>query len=221
MKNRKHKRRHHGKAHVDVETQRVRLGSETYRRDSMDNEYGGVRIWWYRVSKTRCRKDFKEVPFVPEEKRDHKRHEWDDVRRPLDDDKRKDRHLIHRLDHALKRALREAEKREKDKMEQLREDVLAMEEAAYPTPSSSAEDEKPRKKESSAVAGQEPISDRKHGVKLFSNNGKFFFRVAVYKSTKFDDCSSVYLTVAGKRYLYTLDKKNMKALREEVAKGVV
>jgi hypothetical protein len=225
MTNSKHEH-HRSKAHVDLEKQRVYLGSETYRWEDIDDRYSRAR-YWSRISKTRCRKNLKEVPFVPEEKRNHERHDWDDALRPLDDHKRKDRHLLRKLKHAVAHEERAAAKRETKGETAKLEDVLAMEEAVDriqhlgESQSESADDGEPRKKESKPIKGTAPISDRKHGVKLFSNNGKFFFRIAVYKSTKYEDCSSVYLTIAGKRYLYTLDKKNMKALREEVAKGVV
>jgi hypothetical protein len=210
----KHKHHHSHAARVDLERQRVRLDGETYRQDELDGSY------WYRVSKTRCRKDRQDVPFVPAEKRNHKRHDWDDVLRPLDDNKRKDRHLIRTLERAVERAERQKERQEKGTIPKVR-DVIAMEHAIHgtPEPDSDVGEESERKSASYPRPKQSSTVKRtKRGVRVFSGD-KYYFDIAVFKSRKYPGCASVRLVVAGKWYNYTLDAANMKALREEVARG--
>ena len=223
------KLKHHSHAaRVDLERQRVRLAhGETYRWES-----GDFASCWYRVSKTRCKKDIQEVPFVPEEKRNHKKHEWDDVLRPLDDHKRKDRHLIRTLEREVERAERQKERQEKLTIPRP-EDVIAAEHVAHGTvePDSDAEGEIDRPDESASGDASEQksasaphpkqsstVKRTKRGVRIFSGD-KYYFDIAIFKSRKYPGCASVRLVVAGKWYNYTLDSANMKALREEVARG--
>ena len=214
------KRKHHREqsVRVDLVKQRVYLGHAIDHWEDLDDGWRKETRYWSRVSTKHCKKDLKEVPFVPEEKRDHDRHDWSDALRPLDTRKRDHRHLVRKLLHHVKREERNAQRHETERLDELRDAVLATEAINYPAPdsrSASGDSSEP------IVTAGKPIKDNKHGVQLFSNNGKFFFRIAVYKSKKYPGCSSVYLTVAGRRYLYTLDKTNMEALREEAAKGAV
>lgn len=212
------KLKHHSHAaRVDLERQRVRLeDGETYRWES-----GDFASCWYRVSKTRCKKDIQEVPFVPEEKRNHKKHEWDDVLRPLDDHKRKDRHLIRTLEREVERAERRKERQEKPRTPKL-EDVLKMEAAMaqIDQPDESASGDASEQKSASAPRPKQSstVKRTKRGVRVFSGD-KYYFDIAIFKSRKYPGCASVRLVVAGKWYNYTLDSANMKALREEVARG--
>jgi hypothetical protein len=214
----KHKHEGEQSVRVDLEKRNVYLGSQTYRWDDLNDGWRDKR-YWSRISKTLCKKDEQKISYVPEEKRNHERHEWGDVLRPLDDNKRKDRHLIRELKRAVERAERKVEKQEKGKVAKL-EDVLAMEEAAEKMrhlaepESDSAADDEPK-----LLAATGSVKRTKRGVRISSNDHKFYFNVAVFKSTKYPGCASLQLVVAGKWYNYTLDADNMKALREEVARG--
>jgi hypothetical protein len=99
------------------------------------------------------------------------------------------------------------------------EDALAQIE--QPEESASGDDSE-RKSASSARpkrSADKSVTRTKRGVQVFSNNNVHYFNVAVFKSRKYPGCASVRLVVAGKWYNYTLDSANMKALREEVARG--
>lgn len=60
----------------------------------------------------------------------------------------------------------------------------------------------------------------KWGTRIWSNDKKHYFGVGVWKSTKYEGCTTVRLTVAGKTCMYTLDEIQIKALRNEVSRGV-
>ncbi|HTV59421.1 MAG TPA: hypothetical protein VMJ93_11175 [Verrucomicrobiae bacterium] len=228
----KHEKRHHSHAHhhrhekpkIDLESRQVRLDGETYEWD--DSNYLKD-TKWFRYSRHSILRNEEKVPFVAEKDRDEREedgHEidWEEIKHRF-----RDRSIIRRLKRLVEHAERKQARRERkakeeeaDRLDKLREVVFAAEDARLQTPDSESAEE-PEAESPAKEAGQAPKSDNKHGVQLFSNSGKYFFRIAVYKSKKYPGCSSVYLTVAGKRYLYTLDKQNMKAFREETNKGVV
>lgn len=63
------------------------------------------------------------------------------------------------------------------------------------------------------------IERTKFGVRLYSNDEKHFFGIGVWKSKNYPGHTTVCLYTAGRRLIYTLDKTNMKAFREEVSRG--
>jgi hypothetical protein len=105
-------------------------------------------------------------------------------------------------------------------LEQLREDAERQQvrAAGGRQESDSGSDDK-KKKYPAGDAASKVVKRDKHGVKLYSYGGKYYFTIAVNKSTKFVGHASVRLMVAGGWKTYTLDAANMKAFREEVARG--
>jgi hypothetical protein len=209
--------RHHDKPKVDLGERVVRLDSETYEWEA--DVYGDPEKW-YRISKNSVLRNGKKIPFVAAKHRDERDSDgdeidWQDVRHRV-----RDHHLVRKLNRAVDRAQRREDKAadsEKAKIAKL-EDVLAMEEAVHSltaTSGSAEESATPRPKQS----GTGSVTRTKRGVRVSSNDHKFYFNIAVFKSTKYPGCASVQLVVAGKWYNYTLDAANMKALREEVARG--
>jgi hypothetical protein len=63
------------------------------------------------------------------------------------------------------------------------------------------------------------VKRSKHGVVIPSNDGIHSFGIGVWKSTKYEGRTTICLFVAGRRFLYTVDKEHMAALRNEVARG--
>ena len=208
---------HHDKPSVDLGKGAVRFHSETYVWEA--DTYGDPEKW-YRISKHSVLRNSEKIPFVAEKHRDERDSDgdeidWEDVKHRV-----KDRHLLRKLSRAVNRAqLREdkAAEGEKAKIAKL-EDVLAMEEAVHSlTAATSSSAEAPAAKSKQTVG--EAVTRTKRGVRISSNDQKYYFNIAVFKSTKYPGCASVQLVVAGKWYNYTLDAANMKALREEVARG--
>jgi hypothetical protein len=194
--------KHHQHSSVDLKKQRVRLGSETYVWEDLEGSWAN---YWYRISKTLCRKDLREVPFVPEEKRNSKRHEWDDVLRPLDDHKRKDERLIKKLRHLIVAA---EEKQEHDRRK-LQKAILAAEELTNPAPSDSASaSDSPKEsvgghkltpwqkheQKGPAKKGQR-VERTKYGVRLWNVDGTTYWDVCVNNSTKHPGNSAVRMTL--------------------------
>jgi hypothetical protein len=221
------KHKHHDKQHerVDMDKHNVHFDSKTYRWEDYEGSLSTMPArYWSRVSTKHCKKDLEEVPFVPEEKRNRKKHDWEDALRPLDDRKRSDHQLIRKLEHLVEHAELNAEKKEKERQAQLLKAALAVEDARHGQPEESAsesasapdDDKKPRQKQSGREADE--INRDKHGVRLFSNDGKHFFNIGVYKSRKEPGSSTVCLFVAGRPYVYTLDKSKMEALYKEVTR---
>jgi hypothetical protein len=66
----------------------------------------------------------------------------------------------------------------------------------------------------------EEVARTKWGIRVTSNDEIHFFSIGVWKSTKYEGCTTVRITVAGKAYMYTLDKTQMAALRRELSRGV-
>ncbi len=60
----------------------------------------------------------------------------------------------------------------------------------------------------------------KWGVRIWSNDEKHYFAVGVWKSKKYEGCTTVRLTVAGRTCMYTVDTNQMEALRNEFSRGV-
>jgi hypothetical protein len=220
------KQRHHHKqeARVHLNKEYVRLDSEKYEWENWDDSYSDTK--WYRVSKNYVLMDGTRVHFVAEKDRGQYENQyspdatrWDDVRHRV-----KDRKLIRKLNKLLDPAMEKkerhdqaaAERREKKKEKRLQKAVLAidnLEDSSSSDSSSSSAKEKPKQ----ASAGR--VTRTKRGVRLSSNDHKYYFNIAVFKSTKYPGCASVQLVVKGQWYNYTLDAANMKALREEVARG--
>jgi len=71
----------------------------------------------------------------------------------------------------------------------------------------------------SGAAKSFEIKRTKFGTRIFSNDDKHYFDIGVWKSTKYPGYTSIRLFVAGKRVLFTVSPKYMKALRLEVSRG--
>lgn len=213
----KHGHKHHH--HVDLEEQKVVLGSETYVWKGNDRDYF-QHTKWYRISKNWVLRDREKVHFVKEKDRDEideddgSEIEWKDFKYRL-----KDRMLIRRLDRLVEREEHRQERHEQEaeEKERLRNSIIEQKGARLVEPE--AKPEEPRQKPSKQSSDGGEIKHTKHGVRLFSNDAKHYFNIAVFKSTKYPGCASVQLSVAGGWYNYTLDSRNMKAFREEVARG--
>jgi|HubBroStandDraft_4_1064222.scaffolds.fasta_scaffold117805_2 hypothetical protein len=65
-----------------------------------------------------------------------------------------------------------------------------------------------------------PIERTKWGIRVYSNDNKHYFAVGVWKSKGYQDCSTVRFSIAGRNYMYTLDERNMRALRAEISRGM-
>jgi hypothetical protein len=122
------------------------------------------------------------------------------------------------LDRRLRRAKREKDQR----LEATRTAVLAAEEARNPSPPAErqiASEDKPEKKAPVVSSTDDEIKRDKHGIKLWSHGGNYSLSVCVNNSMKYPGEHSVSLFVAGKRWTYTLGKKEMRALMREVARA--
>jgi chemotaxis protein histidine kinase CheA len=76
------------------------------------------------------------------------------------------------------------------------------------------------KKEFLANCVKNPIERTKWGTRIYSNDGKHYFGVGVWTSRGYRDCTTVRLSVAGRHFMYTLDERNMRALRAEISRGM-
>jgi len=61
------------------------------------------------------------------------------------------------------------------------------------------------------------VKRTKWGTRVYSNNGKHYFNVGVWKSRGYPACTTIRLSVAGRNCMYTLDERNMRALRAEIS----
>ena len=105
---------------------------------------------------------------------------------------------------------------------QKRSDKARNEKTAGRSDSSGSEAQENIERSKSSTPG-EPIAGvprTKWGTRITSNDKKHYFGIGVWKSTKYGECSTVRLSVAGRTYMYTLDKTQMKALRREISRGV-
>lgn len=75
------------------------------------------------------------------------------------------------------------------------------------------------KQEPGEKSRESGIKRTKFGVQIYSNDKKHFFGIGVWKSKKYPGHTTVRLYTAGRPLIYTLDKANMKAFREEVSLG--
>jgi hypothetical protein len=197
----------HAKPRVNLEKQRVYFDSEVYEWDEDDlgeNE-------WHRISSSWVRRDGKKVRFIEEKDRpaidvddEYGREiDWKDVKYRV-----KDRSLVRYLDHQVERAKRKKKRRKREaasrKKEELREEVLRREKSELEHPK-----QDPANSE---------IKRDKHGVRLYSNDGRHFFTIGVYRSRKEPGSSTVCLFVAGRPYIYTLGNRKMDALFKEVTR---
>jgi hypothetical protein len=226
-----HKRKHHSKKHdqkktrVDLANRKVRIGSKVYRWEDFRQEYSySTSRYWDRVSTKYCQKDGKKVDFVPEKKRNPKRHDWDDYRiRLLDDHNRNDHKLIKKLNIAVV----EAEEEEEKATKLLQKVVLATE--SVPVPESESECTAEESEERPSDAGKEVRSasgrDR-HGrlrfITVKDKNGKErYFDLVCRPASKFPGCVMFdYFIPTGRRSLYILDKQNVRSLVLEQARGM-
>src|SRR5258706_1902404 len=63
------------------------------------------------------------------------------------------------------------------------------------------------------------ITRTKYGVRIYSNDGKHFFGIGVWKSRKYPGHTSIRLFVAGRNTLYTINSKYLKALVRELSRS--
>jgi hypothetical protein len=64
------------------------------------------------------------------------------------------------------------------------------------------------------------VTRTKWGTRIYSNDGKHFFNVGVWKSKGYPGYTTIRLSVAGKNLIYTLDNKYLEALRSEISRGM-
>ena len=196
-------------------------GSKHYVREFMPHGHGGD-VYWYRISKKYIRRDGKKVPYVPLEKRDLEKHEWGFIH--LSDDGKKrlsgfgkqitEKKLIRKLEGQF-------DLDERERLDELSNTVRAIEEARNPSPPTEIETpEKPQKKAPVLSSTDGEIKRDKHGVKLFSYGGKYYFTMCVNKSMKYPDHTSLRFSMAGKNLLFTLGKSEVKALVREAHRGL-
>jgi hypothetical protein len=87
---------------------------------------------------------------------------------------------------------------------------------------SNSEPEPPNQHEEPKKTGKNvaEVKRTKWGSRIYSNDGKHYFNVGVWKSKGYPGCTTIRLSVAGKNYMYTLDEKRMRALRAEISRGM-
>jgi hypothetical protein len=214
----KHRKHHEARSSppTDFENNRVWLDGECYHWERRDEHPRDQELLWARVSRKHCKKNGEEIPFKDAAyRRRHSKHDWEDLYRWLSG--HDDHRLIRKLEQKIARD-------EKEQFERARKDALALDELRFPTrPASAASASEGHDGDASdeerKPAAVRQVKRTKHGVRVTSNDQKFYFNIAVFKSTKYRNCASVQLVVAGKWFNYIVDAANMKALREEVARG--
>src|SRR4029077_9074395 len=139
----------------------------------------------------------------------------------LNEDKRKDRHLIRKLERAVEHAEDRKERNKQTARPPKLEDVLAMEDAAFgkaPDESDSSDKKAPHRQKRSA-AGPEIILRDKYGVKLYSVGGQYHLDVCVNGAKNYPGCYSFRIFAAGQKLWYTFGKNEMRALAKEIARA--
>jgi len=212
-----HKHQGHCEPRVDLEQKRIYFGSEIYKWKSDDD--GWWENEWYRYSRHWVLRDGEKIPFVKEKNRSEIDPEdgrdilWKNIRRPI-----KHPGLIGVLndlvEHEEKRQRRREEIAERRKEELLRNPVIEEESTRYEESESLREN---ARQEFSSDC-EDVIKRDKHGIRLYSNDGKHFFNIGVYKSRRESGSSTVCLFVAGRPYVYTLGKSKMEALFGEITR---
>ncbi len=86
--------------------------------------------------------------------------------------------------------------------------------------SSEPERSSPDKESKKPTESSAEVKRTKWGTRVYSNDGKHFFNVGVWKSKGYPGCTTIRLSVAGRNLMYTLDERNMKALRAEISRGM-
>jgi hypothetical protein len=79
---------------------------------------------------------------------------------------------------------------------------------------------RPRNKEILGNEITDFVARTKWGTRVYSNDGKHYFNVGVWKSRGYPGCTTIRLSVAGKNYMYTLDETYMRAVRAELSRGM-
>lgn len=184
------------KVKVDLAKRTVYIGKTKYWY-KLRNDH---RIW-YRDSNTYAYADghkylIKELKEA-EHSEDGPPAEWDPVERRV---KRSDK--LTRLDKILYRALKKEIRRRRHNRKQHHKKVGSQDEA-LPQGAAAKQDNGGQKR-------------TKWGVRIHSSDGIHFFNLGCWKSTKYPGKASVRIG----RYLYTISQRDLKAMLEELQRGL-
>ena len=205
-----------------MEKDEVVRGSKHYVREFVPSNHGDTTDW-YQSSSHVILRNGKQVPYVPLDKRDPK-HDWEFIHLRKGGKKRIPPGQVGGLitDEKLIRKLKsQFDREEEQRLEAKREFALAMEEARNPSPPTEIETPASTQKKAPVPSSTDgEIKRDKHGVKLFSYGGKYYFTMCVNKSMKYPDHTSLRFSMAGKNLLFTLGKSEVKALVREAHRGL-
>lgn len=220
------------KVRLDLEECKMQVGDRTYIYK--DNEYSYLdsdeeftQRRWYKEDKRFAVSADSEDPEhkIPvEETYDIASEDWVFLRVRI-----KDRAKVKKLNRTLEKTMerleakREAEKRGRDREEEEEEEEESEEssrgEESDSDEQSDREHHKSKQKSGSKRKSRGSPERTKWGMRIYSNDETHFFGIGVWKSTKYEGCATVRLSVAGRNYTYTLDRTQMKALRRELSRA--
>jgi hypothetical protein len=186
------------KVKVDLRKQKVWIGKTLYWQERRKG-----RRTWYRDSKTYAYagdeklliKEAEEAVSCGELNND----EWAPIGRRI-----KDKDKVKQLEEILFRAIKKEihRRRQKRKLRQEQDKAVSQNEAS-PQEDTPKQDDGLQKR-------------TKWGVRIYSSDGKHFFNLGCWKSTKYPGSVSIRLG----RYLYTVSQNDLKALIVELQRGL-
>lgn len=185
-------------AKVDLTKRTVRIGKIKYRYKLRHQERT-----WYRISNSYVYvgddkfsiKELQEAESRGEEPAD----EWDPVERRVKGSK-KLKQLDKILDHALEKEMSRLRRKLKHRHRKLQIRTAV---GAQPQDDPTQQDSQRPKR-------------TKWGVRVYSSDGKHFFNLGCWKSSKYPGKASVRLG----RYLYTISQHDLEAMLEELRRGL-
>jgi hypothetical protein len=180
---------------VNLAKHAVSIGKTRYWYELRNNH----RIW-YRISNTHAEVDGEEYLIKELEALEHSEDgppEWDPVARRI-----KDSDKLKQLDKILFRAVKKEIRSRRHERKQHERKVSNQNEAP-------PQDDAPKQDNGCQKR-------TKWGVRIYSSDGKHFFNLGCWKSTKYPGKASVRIG----RYLYTVSQNDLNAMIEEVQRGL-